>query len=550
MLDDLDLSSITDERTRTLIVRLLNLVEDLSADLRDAQAEIQRLRDENNRLKGEQGKPDIKPPTPPTPPTNYSSEGERHRHGERGKRGKRYPIMIDREQTLTVDRAILPPDAEFKGYEEVVVQDVVIRTDNVRFWKEVFYSASTARSYRAPLPRGYHGEFGPGIHALVLVLAFGCLVSEAKIRELLTNVGVQIADGTISNLLIKNQTAFHTEADAIMQAGLQSSPWQQIDDTGTRVNGQNQHCQIICNPLYTSYRTTAAKDRLSVLDVLRAGQPRRFRLNAQALGYLDQVQLSLVTRTRLLALPWETDLDEPTLAALLTTHLPTLRPQARKWVTDAMAVAAYHAQTDRPVVQLLVCDDAPQWAWLTEAIGGCWVHEGRHYKKLTPTIAAHRTALNDFLDDFWSFYADLLAYREQPTAAERVRLTAAFDTLFATTTDYWALNDRIAKTRVRKAVLLAVLAHPEIPLHNNLAELGARQRVRKRDVSFGPRTAEGAKAWDTFMSLADTTRKLGVSFYHYIHDRLRGDGAIPPLADLIAERAEELNLGASWAPAS
>lgn len=550
MLDDLDLSSITDERTRTLIVRLLNLVEDLSADLRDAQAEIQRLRDENNRLKGEQGKPDIKPPTSLTPPTNYSSEPERHRPVERGKRGKRHPITIDRDQTLTVDRAMLPPDAEFKGYEEVVVQDVVIRTDNVRFWKEVFYAASTGHSYRASLPRGYHGEFGPGIHALVLVLAFGCLVSEAKIRELLTNVGVQIADGTISNLLIKNQTAFHTEADAVVQAGLQSSPWQQIDDTGTRVNGQNQHCQIVCNPLYTSYRTTAAKDRLSVLDVLRGGQPRRFRLNAEALGYLDQVQLSQVTRTRLLALPWETDLDEPTLAALLTTHLPTLGPQARKWVTDAMAVAAYHAQTDRPVVQLLVCDDAPQWAWLTEAIGGCWVHEGRHYKKLTPAIAAHRTALDDFLDDFWSFYADLLAYREQPTVAERVRLTAAFDTVFATTTDYWALNDRIAKSRARKAVLLAVLAHPEIPLHNNLAELGARQRVRKRDVSFGPRTAEGAKAWDTFMSLADTTRKLGVSFYHYVHDRLRDDGAIPPLADLIAERAEELNLGASWAPAS
>jgi hypothetical protein len=550
MLDDLDLSSITDERTRILIVRLLNLVEDLSADLRDAHAEIQRLRDEVNRLKGEQGKPDIKPPTPPTPPTNYSSEPERHRRAERGKRGKRQPISIDREQPLRVDPAILPPDAEFKGYEQVIVQDVVIRTDNVRFWKEVWYAASTGRSYRAPLPRGYHGEFGPGIQALVLVLAFGCLVSEAKIRELLTNVGVQIADGTISNLLIKDQTAFHAEADAVVQAGLQSSPWQQIDDTGTRVNGQNQHCQIVCNPLYTAYQTTASKDRLSVLDVLRGGRPRVFRLNAEALGYLDLVKLSQITRERVRALPWDQDLDEPTLATLLATHLPQVGAQARKWIMDACAVAAYHAQTDHPVVRLLVCDDAPQWAWLTEAIGGCWVHEGRHYKKLTPAIAAHRTALHAFLDDFWSLYDDLLAYREQPTDAERVRLTAAFDTLVATKTDYWALNDRIAKTGARKTALLAVLSHPEIPLHNNAAELAARQRVRKRDVSFGPRTAEGIKAWDTFMSLADTTRKLGVSFYHYIHDRIRGTGAIPPLADLIAERAADRDLGASWAPAS
>ncbi len=91
-----------------------------------------------------------------------------------------------------------------------------------------------------------------------------------------------------------------------------------------------------------------------------------------------------------------------------------------------------------------------------------------------------------------------------------------------------------------------VLVHPEIPLHNNPAELGARARVRKRDVSFGPRTCEGAKAWDTFMTLAETATKLGVSFYHYIHDRVSGIYQIPALANIIEERAKTLNLGASW----
>ena len=91
-----------------------------------------------------------------------------------------------------------------------------------------------------------------------------------------------------------------------------------------------------------------------------------------------------------------------------------------------------------------------------------------------------------------------------------------------------------------------VLAHPEIPLHNNPAELGARARVRKRDVSFGPRTRDGAKAWDTFMTLAETATKLGVSFYHSIHDRVSGASQRPALADLIEERAKVLHLGASW----
>src|SRR5574341_61621 len=98
----------------------------------------------------------------------------------------------------------------------------------------------------------------------------------------------------------------------------------------------------------------------------------------------------------------------------------------------------------------------------------------------------------------------------------------------------------------KKAHLLLVLAHPEIPLHNNPAELGARARVRKRDVSFGPRTCEGAKAWDTFMTLAESATKLGVSFYHYIHDRVSGASQMPSLADLIVERAKVLNLGTSW----
>jgi len=101
-------------------------------------------------------------------------------------------------------------------------------------------------------------------------------------------------------------------------------------------------------------------------------------------------------------------------------------------------------------------------------------------------------------------------------------------------------------THAKKACLLMVLAHPEIPLHNNPAELGARTRVRKRDVSFGPRTREGAKAWDTFMTLAVTATKLGVSFYHYIHDRVSGAYQMPALADLIAARAKDLSLDVSW----
>ena len=546
MLEDLDLHSIADAQARELVRRLLNVLEDVRADLRAAQAEIQRLRNEINRLKGEQGQPAIKPNTPHPPPKDLSSEQERRTPKAWSKGRKTERIPIDREQVVAVDPADLPPDAVFKGYEDVVVQDVLFRTDNVLFRKEKFYSPSQHTTYVASLPPGYRGQFGPGIKSLTLVFYYGAQMSEPKVAELLRSVGVRISDGQVSNLLIKDQATFHTEKDAVYQAGLASSPWQHLDDTSTRVNGQNGYGHIVCNPLYTAYFTTTAKDRLTVIDVLTNSRPRRFVVNAEALGYVEASGLSAVRCRQLAQRADEVIMDEAQMQALLETHLPGLGPQQRKWILDATAVAAYHADVEVPVVRLLVCDDAPQFTLITEELALCWVHEGRHYKKLMPSIPYHQGLLEAFVQRFWAYYAQLLAYRKQPTPEEAMRLAEEFETLFATVTGYQALDERIAKTRAKQRCLLMVLAHPEIPLHNNPAELGARARVRKRDVSFGPRTHEGARAWDTFMTLAATATKLGVSFYHYIQDRISGTSQMPSLADLIGERAKMLNLGASW----
>ncbi len=546
MFEDLDLHSIADDRARELVMRLLNVLEDVMADLRAAQAENQRLRDEINRLKGEQGTPKVRSNTPPPPPKDHSSEQERHKPKTWSKGRKTDRIAIDREQTVQVDRDHLPPDAVFKGYEDVVVQDVLFHTDNVLFHKEKFYSPSQHQTYLASLPQGYSGQFGPGIQSLALVFYFGAQMSEPKVAELLRSVGVQISDGQVSNLLIKNQAAFHGEKAALYHAGLASSPWQHLDDTSTRVNGQNGYCHIVCNPLYTAYFTTAAKDRRTIIDVLTNHRPRCFLVNAEALGFMEACGLSAVRRRQVEHLPAGTIMDEATMAAVLEEHLPGVGPQQRKWIVDATAVAAYHATVELPVVRLLVCDDAPQFTLVTEELALCWVHEGRHYKKLLPAIPYHQVLLEAFVQRFWAYYDQLLAYREQPTPEEATRLAGEFETLFTTVTGYQALDERIAKTRARKSCLLMVLGHPEIPLHNNPAELGARARVRKRDVSFGPRTPEGATAWDTFMTLAETATKLGVSFYHYIHDRISGTYQIPALADIIEERGQVLNLGASW----
>lgn len=545
MLEDLDLSGIHEENVRKLVTILLNQIEELSASLRVARVEIQQLRDEINRLKGEQGQPGIKANVTQSV-AKHSSEKERSKPRVRHKKSKKASIVINREEVVKVNRESLPADAKFKGYEEVVIQDILLCADNVRFRKEKWYSPSQYQTYLAALPAGYAGQFGPGLKSLVLTLYFGGQMTEPKILEFLGYAGIQISPGQISGLLTKGQEEFHAENEAVCEAGLQSSPEQHVDDTPTRVNGQNYYCHILCNSVYTSYHTRPRKDRLTVLDVLRNGRSRIFRFNAEALSYLEGLPFSKITRQTLQTCLSEDVFDEDTFLAHLKKNLPNLPAQQRKAMIDAAAVAAYHVELGVAVIQTLICDDAPQFKWLTRSMMLCWVHEGRAYKKLLPVVGYHRELLENFLKRFWEFYDRLLNYRTQPTPKDAVQLETEFDELFATQTGYGELDKRIAKTQSKKASLLLVLKHPELPLHNNPAELAARFRVRKRDVSFGPRTEDGRQAWDTFMTLAATTKKLGVSFYEYIRDRVTKRYSIPPLDELILQRAKELNLGWSY----
>jgi len=405
----------------------------------------------------------------------------------------------------------------------------------VRFRCARWYAASTGRSSQAPLPEGYAGHDGPRLKALVLQLYYQGQMSGPKIREVLRSMGIVISSTTLSTLLIE-QPLFATEYEEIARAGLGSSPYQHLDETSTRVDGVEAHCHILCSPLYTLYHTTPRKDRQAVLDVLRRGAPRTYRLNAHAWAFLATSALPATVQRVLRTLPEDEEWDAPTFMTLLDAHLPRLGPPQRTQILDA-AIGAYRVQKDVPVVDILVCDDAPQFEGLTPQVALCWVHAGRHFKKLTPYYTHHRTLVTEFLTDFWAYDHDLQAYRVDPTPQERGRLDAAFDTLFTRQTGYWHLDERLRTTAAKKEALLCVLAHPAVPLHNNPAELGARHRVRKRDVSFGPRSPAGLRAWDVFGTLTQTAAKLRGNSAHYFYDRLCGAARLPSLTALILQQA-------------
>jgi hypothetical protein len=544
-----DLDTPSEPELRARLRTVLNLVETLLAELSALRDENQRLRDEVNRLKGEQGKPTFKAKGPPPGETNYSSEQERREPKRWQKGSKLDQIRIDRVERRQVDPVTLPDDAVYKGTETVTVQDIILRTDNVQFELEVWYSPSQRRRYRAPLPPGYEGEFGPGVKTFALQQTYSANVSQGKLLEQYRQAGLKMSSGWLATFLSGDPGQLAAEARAVEQAGLAACCWVHGDTTGTPVDDESWWCHVQGNPLFTVYHTLPKQDRLTVLAVLGGGGPLSYLWNATADAYLDQVDLSALARWYLRSVPRDQVLDEAALTGLLSPLHPRVGPQQRTRFREALALAAYRTQTDWPVIWTLLSDDAAQYRLVTAEHALCWIHEGRHFKKLVAHVPLHRERLTEFRTDFWKFYRELNAYRAQPTPEEAARLELDFDTLFGRTTGFQILDHRIALTREKKEGLLLVLQHPELPLHNNPAELAARRRVSKRDVSFGPKSTAGAKAWDTFMTLAATTHKLGVSFFAYLEDRLHQAGRIPPLADLIRERASTLNLNASWTPA-
>jgi hypothetical protein len=208
----------------------------------------------------------------------------------------------------------------------------------------------------------------------------------------------------------------------------------------------------------------------------------------------------------------------------------------RTRIMEAGAIAAYHNQKEFPVVKALLSDAAPQFKKLTEEQALCWIHDGRDYTKLVPVVPLHKKELEDFRSQYWNYYGKLLQFKQDLSQENAEKLSAEFDELVSTETNYEALNELIKKTKDIKSELLLTLKYPEIPLHNNAAELGARSQVRKRDVSLHTMTEEGTKANDTFSTIVQTAKKLGVSAYEYFNDRVSKSFKMPSLAELIGAK--------------
>lgn len=444
------------ESVKELIIALLNTIEHLVQENAKLREENQELKDEIARLKGEKGKPKIRPNVPAR-----ESLAPKPKSKGWSKSSKKDKVKVDRQVTVPVDSP-LPPDAYFTCYRKVVIQDVLLKTDNVEYLLERYHSPSLNKYYNAELPISVRGShFGANLKAFISVLYFSCRVTENKIWQLCKDIGISISEGQISNIITKvMHKELTSEKQAIFEAGMNHASFVQTDETGARHKGKNHYMHIICDPSFTCYFIKPDKKRDTLKDIF-------------GLGKEDRLEIPLIT------------------------------------------------------------DDAKQYYGLSEIDCLCWIHEIRHYIKLSPYLGYHKRILESFLAELYEFYGFMQLYKINPNDDLKVEVRSKFEELIFKSYGYSELEQRLAVTWENRVRLFQFLDRPYIPLHNNESEIAAREPVIKRKISYGTRSELGKCAWENVLSIKDTCRKLGVNFFQYMQDIYSNSFAMSRLAEIM-----------------
>lgn len=519
---------------RTPLVEALRAIICAQHDrIRQLEETVQLLRDEIAVLKGQKPRPKISPSkleTPPTPPPAAEGEPKKKRPGS-DKKPKNAQLTITNEERVPFPNP--PVGSVSNGYVEYIVQELILRPQVTRYLRECIVTPD-GQTLLAPLPAdvlpGQH--FGPDLIRYILHQYHHNHVTQPLLLEELTQFGIVISAGQISHILTEGKEVFHAEKAEVLTAGLNTASYIQVDDTGARHDGKNGYCTHIGNEFFAYFESTDSKSRINFLQVLR-GSHADYAINETALTYWKKYGLSAALLAALSEGP--THFGN---AAAWNAHLQTLGITTERLVritTEGALLGSLIEHGVSPTLTVL-SDGAGQFNILVHA--ACWIHAERPLARMIPHNEQHRVAIEQVRQQIWELYQDLKAYQKQPLPEQTPALTARFETLCAQSTVYPSINQVLKDMREHQADLLQVLAQPEVPLHNNASESDIRDYVKKRKISGSTRSDEGRRCRDTFASLKKTCRKLGVGFWDYLRDRVRGLGLIPPLADLIRQRTK------------
>ena len=503
---------------------------------------VGELRDEIAVLKGQKKRPVFKPSG-----MDKESETENDAHSKNGhtkardgtgksdKVAKTARLKIHEEHKIKV--ADVPQGSRFLGYGEFTVQELDISAHNTRFHLER-WSTPDGRVLTASCPPEFGGQhFGPKLRAFILYQHHHCHVTQPKLHEQLLEWGLDISTGQINALLTVRNEVFANEKSTVLATGLQISNAITVDDTGARHAGKNGYVTVISSPEFAWFGSADNKSRIGFLTHLHDGKPS-YAINEAALEYMREQGLkhdimACVQTFAFEAGHWNNYLDWMGIQSL----------RHRAIVTEAALLGGLSLKDINPEL-VIVSDGARQFDILVHAL--CWIHTERLVHKLIAPNDIWRAQQEQVRAQIWDYYSELKAFRKAPSQEMAAMLDAKFDAIFGQRTGWITLNLLLERTFKNKQDLLRVLQRPQIPLHTNASETDIRDHVKMKKISGGTRSDLGRSSRDIFASLKKTCRKLGVSFWAYLNDRITSAGQILPLPELMRQRSHMRKLATTF----
>ena len=515
------------------------------------QIQIDKLEQEILKLKGETTKPKIKPSKMDEGSAENGDEngddGDKSKKNKGPKRSKTEHLKID--ATFNIHPDNIPEGSTFKGYRDVVIQNIKFETFNTCY-RLAQYQTADGSYVSGQLPDGLNGcHFGNDLISFILYQYHHQHVTQPLLLKQLQDLGVELSSGRLSQFITDGLDVFHDEKDQLLQAGLSVSQYIHTDDTGARHDGKNGYCTHIGNELFAWFSSTESKSRINFLSCLGQGSDHFYVLNAGAFAYMEQQKLPPILLARLelefqgeavCSLPLADPADKVVRIETALDWEKWLNQQGiktkrhRRIITEGALMGGLLAQ-GIPVTLSIVSDDAGQFNVFDHAL--CWIHAERIINRLIPLNAEHVKAVDNTREQLWQIYRDLKAYKLEPTAIQAEDIKSRFKTMCGAKTAYVTLNLALQRMGNNQHELLRVLDKPYLPLHNNLSERDIRDYVKKRKISGSTRSEAGRRCRDTFASLKKTCLKHKISFWHYLKDRLLGENNIPPLPDFIRAAA-------------
>jgi hypothetical protein len=531
-----ELPDIPEQEQTPVVKGLLVIVEQLIEQNQKQQEEIATLKDEVRILKGEKKRPKFKP-SKLDDSTNVDNSAADSDVEENNSQKKKKQRRNKKHLTIHIEKVRKPDDLPegsiFKGYQDFIVQELVIHNKNIRYRLERWLTPE-GKIITGSLPNALDNRhYGPNLVAYLLYQHHHCQVTQPLLLEQLREWGVVISSGQLNRLLSEGKERFHEEKDELLKVGLRESDYITVDDSGARHKGKNGYVTHIGNDFFAWFSSTPSKSRINFLSLLQ-GNTNYYRLSEDAFIYmhkqkLPQTQLAKLKDSTVVKFPCE---------ANWKAHLTSLGIKRERHIKIATEGALLGALLhELPLNHLAIISDGARQFDILEH-GLCWVHAERLIHTMLPLNDKHREEIKTLRGQIWSLYKELKRYQREPDKAKSEILSTQFDEIFQQKTSYETLNRCLERLAKHKEKLLLVLKRPEVPLHTNGSESDIRDYVKKRKVSGGTQSDLGRQCRDTFISLKKTCRKLGVSFWEYLQDRLR-DQKLPPLPELVKIRLSE-----------